>query len=239
VAATKKLKMLPSVISQLQKADLQMTLLESGVLPVFTEWLAPLPDKSLPHLQIREGLLKALQDFPPIDRDVLKSSCIGKAVMLLFRHPKETRQNRDRASKLINEWARPIFGLVANVKAISREEREQQDYSNLSKFRRRMSSSDSVQRRKSIEGALKDEQASASKPGDPGWCPRARVPQPSNRDYVVRPKWNIEQELMKTRKSGPDRYEKHARRFADKKSRNSVQRMRATTLSITGNKMGL
>ena len=41
--------------------------------------------------------------YPVPDSSLLKMSKIGKAVMLLYRHPKETRKNREKAGKLVSK----------------------------------------------------------------------------------------------------------------------------------------
>ncbi|XP_053083675.1 protein IWS1 homolog isoform X1 [Pangasianodon hypophthalmus] len=183
--ALKKLMLLPTVVMHLKKQDLKETFIDSGVMTAIKEWISPLPDKSLPALKIREELLKILQELPSVSQETLKMSGIGRAVMFLYKHPKESRPNKDLALKLINEWSRPIFGLSSNYKCMTREERQQRDLDQQIAPRRRLREPQTVAReeepdvfgpqlssggqtpRRDLEKVLTGEEK-ALRPGDPG-----------------------------------------------------------------------
>ncbi|XP_052472560.1 protein IWS1 homolog isoform X1 [Carassius gibelio] len=234
--ALKKLMLLPTVVMHLKKQDLKDTFIDSGVMTAIKEWISPLPDKSLPALKIREELLKILQELPSVSQETLKLSGIGRAVMFLYKHPKESRANKDLALKLINEWSRPIFGLSSNYKGMTREEREQRDLDQQIAPRRRLSSGGQTPRR-DLEKVLTGEEK-ALRPGDPGFCARARVPMPSNKDYVVRPKWNVDGDSNRAPlKKGMSRVDKQMRRIADIKRLTKTGH--AVKISVEGNRMPL
>nr|XP_043607323.1 protein IWS1 homolog 1-like [Erigeron canadensis] len=112
--AITKLKKLPLLIEVLSKKQLQLEFLDHGVLNLLKKWLEPLPDGSLPNINIRAAILKILTEFP-IDldqydrREQLKKSGLGKVIMFLSKSDEETTSNRKIAKELVDKWSRPIF----------------------------------------------------------------------------------------------------------------------------------
>lgn len=222
--ATKKMSMFPRVMTNLNKGELRMAFVEANLLSVMTDWLAPMPDKGLPHINIRAAFLTLLQEFKIEDVSRLKESGIGKAVMYLYRHPKETRENKMHAGHIINDWARPIFRKEANFARITREDRRERDDA--------MAKRSQLKKKKKVE-----EDREALKPGDPGWINRARVPMPDAQEYIKRPEWQTTVEVGTAKKKTVDLLEKHKRKFAERRRQNRTLTM--TKISIEGARMNL
>jgi len=220
--AVRKIGMLKSVMSQLKKVDLQMAFVEANVLSVMTDWLAPMPDKSLPSLEIRREMLKLLNILRIDDQSRLKESGIGKAVMYLFKHPKEIKENKTVAGKIINSWSRPIFNKSMDYKDYDREHRAERDQELL------------IAKRRRVEEEPVDE---SLRPGDPGWIARARVPMPSSKDYIARPAWQTDVDVDPKKKKNVTMLDKHMRAAAERKK--MAKPRRAVEMSMEGRKMAL
>jgi len=221
--ATKKMGMFKRIMQNITKVELQLAFIEANLLSVMTDWLAPMPDKSLPHVLIRSEFLRLLQEFKIDDPTRLKESGIGKAVMYLYRHPKESKANKSLAGHIINDWARPIFHKVADAAHMSKDDRREKDAAMAKR---------AVKRKKKVEVEEQN-----IKPGDPGWVGRARVPMVDNQEYIRRPEWQTTVDISKTKKKEITLLEKHKRKFAERKRLSKNNSM--VKISIEGARMQL
>lgn len=58
--ATKKIGMLTIAMTQINKHNLIEGFLDANILSALTDWLAPMPDRSLPAAKIREAVIRWL-----------------------------------------------------------------------------------------------------------------------------------------------------------------------------------
>ena len=197
--------MLGEVENYLCKKHLQETFISKGVLVTIKKWIDPLPDKSLPNLKVREVILRCLSVMSIIGTDDLKESGIGRAVMLLSKHPQETLQNKKIAKNLIEQWSRPIFGLKDRYReaALDGEILDDPEPSNDN-----MGSS-SAPARNTTRGMSTDLDAPIQKKSTSGNSLKdfatnhARIPDKIALDFKIMPKSNVEaQSLLSKPKRG-------------------------------------
>lgn len=79
-------------------------------------WLEPLPDKSLPALDIQKEFFPILRKMEFIDKDVLKESKIGRVVVFYTKSKKVTPDIARIANELVSQWSRPIIKRSASYR---------------------------------------------------------------------------------------------------------------------------
>ncbi|BGP44165.1 Transcription factor iws1 [Rhodotorula kratochvilovae] len=106
--ALNKLRLLPKVVDLMQKTALHDTIVENGMLEAVKRWLEPLPDKSLPALNIQRPLISLLRTIN-IETSALKSSELGKVIYFYTKCKRVDPPIARMASQLVGEWMRPIL----------------------------------------------------------------------------------------------------------------------------------
>jgi len=228
--ATRKLKVLKSVVQALNNATYTEEFIERNVFAPLAKWLSPNPETGmLPNGHIRNALIKILHDsFIRVTLDDIRASRIGKILMMLKESKQETRANKAMLETIIKAWSSQIWGVVADQSEVAATDR-QHHYHRLAQA--------STRRRSSVgDVEVQDE---VRKPGTKGFVMRARVPIVLPRDYAHRPVSKISMEeaeakvdhnqtQLKTMKSA----------FKDKLARASKGQQHARGINISGSVSG-
>ncbi|TFL04096.1 hypothetical protein BDV98DRAFT_525920 [Pterulicium gracile] len=111
-----KVKLLPEVMNTLRKAALAQSIVDNNLLGVVTRWLEPLPDKSLPSLNIQKEFFPVLKKMEFIDKDILKESKLGPIVIFYTKSKRVPADIRRIAEHLISSWSRPIIKRSASYR---------------------------------------------------------------------------------------------------------------------------
>jgi transcription factor SPN1 len=109
--ALERHKLLPQVISALNRRGLQDILLENGILSSIREWLEPVKTDvscTLPGINLRKPLLETLKTLP-IDTSSLRESGIGRIVYFFSKRDDEASDIRRISSELVIKWSQPII----------------------------------------------------------------------------------------------------------------------------------
>jgi len=204
--ALNKLKILGMVEKILGQRTLHEQLLDYDVLEMLRDWLEPMPReddqgremplarRTLPNLTLRVRLYKCLSAMP-ITPEYLKNSerggpGMGKIVMMLFKHPQETVDNKRLLQKLMEEWSRHIFKKTKDYKQLAQLEDPSGPVEGYASERRRQSlkrqdsgETDTLAASVGRAGARVERDSTSS---------RVQCPQSDGFNFKIRPQANVQ-----------------------------------------------
>lgn len=133
--ATNKLKLLPQVMEVLRKyaarhpsspspsanciphrQSLSQSIMDNNLLEGVRRWLEPLPDRSLPALNIQRDFFPILKKMEFIDSAVLKESGLGRIVLFYTKCKRVHPDIQRTANDLVSTWSRPIIKRSASYR---------------------------------------------------------------------------------------------------------------------------
>ncbi|KAJ3861616.1 transcription factor iws1 [Lentinula novae-zelandiae] len=114
--ATAKLRFLAETMDTLRKASLAQSIIDNNLLDAVKRWLEPLPDRSLPALNIQRELFVTLRKMEFIDSSVIKESGLGPLVLFYTKCQRVQPDVKRVANELVSIWSRPIIKRSASYR---------------------------------------------------------------------------------------------------------------------------
>ncbi|KAG2184732.1 hypothetical protein INT43_000645 [Umbelopsis isabellina] len=180
--AISKLKMLNIVTTALSKNNLHEQFLENQILEAVKLWLEPLPDGSLPSLDIQSEMLDILNKLP-IRTDNLRESGVGRVMFFYTKCPRIEPKIKRAADQLVAKWSRPILRRSEDYREKRLETKEYRDDER------------SFYKRPRYDAPAEEESESSN-------TVHARIPQALASDYEIVPQSTIRGDRMKGKNEG-------------------------------------
>jgi transcription factor SPN1 len=105
-----------SILNYLDRASLAQSIVDNNLLEGVKRWLDPLPDRSLPALNIQREFFPILRKMEYIDSAVLKESGLGRVVLFYTKCKRVTPDIARHANQLVSTWSRPIIKRSASYR---------------------------------------------------------------------------------------------------------------------------
>ncbi|CAO3665067.1 unnamed protein product [Umbelopsis ramanniana] len=181
--AISKLKMLNTVTAALTKTNLHEQFLENQILEAIKLWLEPLPDGSLPSLDIQNDMLDILAKLP-IRTDNLRESGVGRVMFFYTKCPRIEPKVKRVADQLVAKWSRPILRRSADYreKRLQTKEYHEDDRN--------------FYRRPKYNAPTEEDESEASS------TVHARIPQALASDFEIVPQSTVRAAQMKGKNDG-------------------------------------
>ncbi|ETW09542.1 hypothetical protein H310_00096 [Aphanomyces invadans] len=229
VPAFEKLKLVDKLAILLRKVQLQLPMLDFNLLEIIKKWIHPKENGELPNLGLRTKILDIVQRLP-IDKEHLKRSGFGKVIMILWKHPDESPENKEVCRQLIDRWSRNVFSKTLDFSKLGELEAEKREANGgaLSRPDRRLPSRgmEAVRNKGFLNKAAPTETSGGSE--------RVRMPEQIRIDFTMRPQPKVDATQIPSTKLDPESKKARLMKRMQVIARPTKRAKRAVKMSIEG-----
>ncbi|RHY79380.1 hypothetical protein DYB26_000546 [Aphanomyces astaci] len=226
----------------LRKVQLQLPMLDFNLL----EWIHPKESGELPNLGLRTKVLDIVQRLP-IDKEHLKRSGFGKVIMILWKHPDESADNKEVCRQLIDRWSRNVFSKTLDFSKLGELEAEKREANGNAMRSDRRYDHVKKQRFDATEGCHRQPargvesvrnrgflNKSATNADATNGSDRVRLPEQIRIDFTMRPQPKVDASQMPSTKMDPESKKARLLKRMQVIARPTKRAKRAVKMSIEG-----